>query len=320
MHLARAASLTGFTELAQEYELDVQSLLLAAGLPRDVLNSEHADQHIALSSLEKLYILSEKESQQFDLAAKLGSQQQIATLLGVLGFVMQQSNTVGEALKKLKHYFSFQLQGAYLEISAEDKWVALSLEVQEAEKLDSIRHITEFALAAGVSILKALCGNQWQPEYVEFIHDNPKQTRKLEKYYSSPIRFNRERNAIIFLLSDLNTPTTSANPVLNTLLQRNLALLEETFVDDLPSQVEQLIHQALTAGNCSADKVALFMGVHRRTLHRMLKSSGTSYTELLDKVRKNTATNMLKQTNMSITSIANMLCYSEVSAFSRASI
>lgn len=318
MHLFRAASLNGFDEMVTGLGLDSKTLLQLAGLPAKALLPESADQYLPIAGLERLYALTEQESQNFDLAARLGSQQEMSTLLGVLGFVMQQCKTVGEALNELKHYFSFQVQGAYLKLDVEQDQVAFTFIFQDSFRLPSTRYTLEFALAAAVSILKSLCGDQWKPLFVQFIHAEPKQSSKLKKYFYSPVYFNQERSAVIFSASDLDIPITSANPQLNKILHAYLAQLEEQFSNDPTAQIEKLIQQALTSGSCSADKVAAFMGVHRRTLHRVLKKSGTSYTQLLEKVRQDLALKMLKQSNVSITLIADMLCYSEMSAFSRA--
>lgn len=320
MHLFRAASLTGFYEMVSDLGLNPSHLLAQAGMPSNALEEESADEYLPLSGLERLYALAELESQQFDLAARLGSQQEMSTLLGVLGFVMQQCSTVGEALNELKHYFSFQVHGAYLRLDnlAEEDQVAFAFVFQEAHRLPSTRHTVEFALAATVSIMQSLCGEKWRPDYTQFTHDKPNNSHKLKKYYHSSIHFNQNINAMIFSKSDLDIPITSANPQLNKVLHSYLAQLEEEYFDDPTSQIEKLIQQALTSGICSADKVAAFMGVHRRTLHRILKKSETSYTELLEKVRKDIAIKMLMQSNVNITLVADMLCYSEVSAFSRA--
>jgi len=318
MHLVRAANLTGILSLIEELGLDRDQLLTASGISIESLQGENVDQYIAMNNIEKLHALIEQQSQQFDLAFRLGSQQEISTLLGVLGFVMQQTKNVAEALAELRHYFSYQIQGASLHLDVQDKYVAIGFIVHEAHRLRSIRYSTEFALAAGVSVLKSLCGESWKPTEVLFEHSAALNPKKLEKYMHAPVRFDRERSVIIFPAKDLEIAVSEENPQLNKILQGYLAQLEEQFTDDPIAQIKQLIQQALITGSCSADKIAAFLGMHRRTLHRHLKDLDTSYSELLDQVRKDTALRMLKQSNVSVTLISEVLCYSELSAFSRA--
>jgi len=298
--------------------LDTPLLLRQAGLPRNALLPETADQYLSLAGLERLYTLAENQAQVFGLAARLGSQQEISALLGVIGFVMQQSKTVGEALAELQRYLSFQVHGAYLNISIEGRCVALNFIITDAFRLPSTQHTVEFALSAAIAILRSLCGEHWKPDYIQLMHREPKDAYLLKKYFHSPMHFDQEQNAVLFPASDLALPISSANPQLNGILHNYLAQLEAEFSDDPASQVEKLIRQALNSGSCNADKVASFMGIHRRTLHRLLKEEHTSFTELLDKVRQDLAKKMLEQTHLSITMIAESLCYAEPSAFSRA--
>ena len=298
--------------------LDTTLLLQQAGLPRNALLSETADQYLSLAGLERLYTLAENQAQVFGLAARLGSQQEISALLGVIGFVMQQSKTIGEALAELQQYLSFQVHGAYLSVVIEDQNAALSFTITDAFRLPSTQHTVEFALSAAVAILRSLCGDHWKPDYIHLMHKEPKNAYLLKKYFHSPMYFDQEQNAVFFSASDLMLPISSANSQLNGILHNYLEQLEAEFSDDSVSQVEKLIRQALNSGSCNADKVASFMGIHRRTLHRLLKKEHTSFTELLDKVRQDLARKMLEQTHLSITMISESLCYAEPSAFSRA--
>ena len=318
MHLVRAAALSGFDQLMTSYGLDYQELMNNTAVPSWALEEEHANNYLALNSLENLYAVAEKQSSEPALALILGLKQELPTLLGVLGFVMQQAKTVGEALYELEHYFSFQMQGAFIHLHMQDDYVALGLVVKNAAQLDSIRYTSEFAMGAGISILESLCGPKWRPLEIQFIHSAPKKYQKFSQILKAPVFFEQAQSAIIFKASDLAIEIAHANPLLKTQVEMYLKQLEMQFTDDPINQIEKLIEHALSSGSCNADKVAAFLGMHRRSLHRMLLRLDTSYTELYEKVSKDIAYRMLKQSNISITVIANMLCYSELSAFSRA--
>lgn len=318
MHLLRGATLNGFDKLVAGLGLDSRAILIEAGLPANALLPEAADHYLPIAGMERAYAIAERNSQQLYLAARLGSRQEMSTLLGVVGFVMQQCNTVGEALAELTHYFSFQVRGAYLQIIPNDDQVALVFSVEESFRLPSTRHTVEFALAASVSVMQSLCGESWKPMLTQFMHTASKDSYRLETYFHSSIHFNQEQNAVIFRANDLEHEITSANPELNKILHGYLSQLEDEFTNDTLSQVEKLIQQALSSGSCDANKVAAFMGVHRRTLHRILKKENTTFTLILEKVRRDLATKMLLQGNVSISFVADILCYSEPSAFTRA--
>ncbi len=58
----------------------------------------------------------------------------------------------------------------------------------------------------------------------------------------------------------------------------------------------------------------------RWTLQRRLARAGLTFLDLVDLVRKEMAARYLRQTSISITDVAFLLGYSELSAFSRACV
>jgi AraC-like DNA-binding protein len=59
------------------------------------------------------------------------------------------------------------------------------------------------------------------------------------------------------------------------------------------------------------------LSMHRRTLNRRLAAIGTTFREVLDDVRFETARELLEYTNIALIEIATTLGYEDASAFSR---
>ena len=116
----------------------------------------------------------------------------------------------------------------------------------------------------------------------------------------------------------LDTPIKQANPQLHRLLDNYLDELQFAHPDDLPGKVRHLIQQAMYTGDCSIERVASILSVNKRTLQRRLKTQGTNYKTLLDEVRFSAAKKYLRESSGSLTVLADMLCYSDLSAFSNA--
>ena len=74
----------------------------------------------------------------------------------------------------------------------------------------------------------------------------------------------------------------------------------------------------MTTGDCSIERVASHLAVGKRTLQRQLKSYDTSYKDLLEDVRFDIAKRYLRESTGSLTALADMLCYSDLSTFSTA--
>lgn len=56
----------------------------------------------------------------------------------------------------------------------------------------------------------------------------------------------------------------------------------------------------------------------KRTLQRQLKQHDTSYKDLLEEVRSDIARRYLRESSGSLTALADMLCYSDLSTLSTA--
>jgi len=68
----------------------------------------------------------------------------------------------------------------------------------------------------------------------------------------------------------------------------------------------------------NANQIAAMLGMSRSSLHRLLKDSGHSLTQLKDEQRRNRAMALLSRTEMSVSQISAAVGYAEEAAFYRA--
>ncbi len=66
------------------------------------------------------------------------------------------------------------------------------------------------------------------------------------------------------------------------------------------------------------EQIAQCMAMSRRTLQRRLKDSGTSFQTVMDQTRQNMARRYLRDSQLQITQLSELLGYADLSAFSRA--
>ena len=79
-----------------------------------------------------------------------------------------------------------------------------------------------------------------------------------------------------------------------------------------------MLRGKLIRGTCSADVVASLYSVSRRTLYRHLKAEGRTFRQVTNGVRCEIACTLIAETDLSFSQIAEILNYSEASAFTRA--
>ena len=75
---------------------------------------------------------------------------------------------------------------------------------------------------------------------------------------------------------------------------------------------------AVPHGKANLAATADSLGVSRRTLGRRLSSEDLTFTGVLEKLRSDLAKQYLKENDLSISTIAWLLGYPEISAFTRA--
>lgn len=88
--------------------------------------------------------------------------------------------------------------------------------------------------------------------------------------------------------------------------------------NDLVEQVKRRIHVMLGSGDMSEERVAVPMNISPRHLRRKLSQEGTSYEQLVDEVRRESAIRMISEGQLSLTSIAYELGFLDPSSFTRA--
>jgi AraC-like DNA-binding protein len=66
------------------------------------------------------------------------------------------------------------------------------------------------------------------------------------------------------------------------------------------------------------DQVSDALGTSPRTLQRQLAAEGRTYSEVLDEIRAESASDLLETTDASLSQIAEQLGYSNLSNFNRA--
>ncbi|MFI9718340.1 helix-turn-helix domain-containing protein [Streptomyces sp. NPDC052396] len=142
----------------------------------------------------------------------------------------------------------------------------------------------------------------------------------VELYGTRFIDFGAPVSSITFLAADLNTPSDYAQPGLSEVLRRHA---EQAIDESIPLRGWlDAFRVALTAaeadGTPSLSSVAQRLAVGPRTLQRRLEEHGTTWTEQLETVRREQITDLLRNTELSIESIAARTGYANARALRRA--
>ena len=312
-YLVRASALRGIRPTVEALGGDADAILRRA----DLIKAEQ-DPDAWFSYRSFLLLLEEAarttNCQHFGLRL---SQQQDIGILGALGFVMQQAPDLRTALRELATYFVHHNQGAIVSLNVENDVAQWRFTC----KLDGYAPMwqqSDLVAGIGMGLMRLLLRPDWSPLAVYFPHAPPQDTRPYRALFDCPLHFNWDCMTVAFDATLLDVQIREADPDLHQVLIDHLGNSQQNIGEDYCDQIRHLINQALSTGDCSIERVANFLAINKRTLQRHLKSHDTNYKELLEEVRFDIAQRYMRETNGSLTTLADMLCYSELSVFSNA--
>ena len=154
---------------------------------------------------------------------------------------------------------------------------------------------------------------------VNFQHNQPGTEQLYKDFFKAPIRFKRAENSVIFQ-KDVLAMTQRGQPYLQeVLVQHADRLLKELDASkEFGSAIRKIIMENLHRGDVSIGLVAQALNMSRQTIYRRLKGENTSFSALLDEIRKDRSVEYLRVKDKTIEEIAFLLGYSETSAFNPA--
>jgi len=239
--------------------------------------------------------------------------------LGLLYYVPASSEILGEALRRVTRYSSMANESLSLSYH-ESKDIKITFNyVGVARHLD--RHQVEFCLTALIRLCRKLTDRDVEPSRVSFAHRCPGNFSEFAAFIGGDIEFGAAADEVTFAAPVSQLPVVSADPYLNELL---IANCEETLSrrprqqGPFRSVVENAIAPLLPHGSVQASEIARQLGLSQRTFARRLTSESLMFSEVLNSLRYDLATQYLADHALSISQIAWLLGYQEVSAFTNA--
>jgi AraC-like DNA-binding protein len=142
----------------------------------------------------------------------------------------------------------------------------------------------------------------------------------LERHFGCRVRFNANRNALVFRSSDLDRPFVTHNEELVAALGTHLdsELKARNASKNVGEQVKQTLRRSMAGKRPSLQDVAQELGLSARTLQRRLTDAGITFQELVEETRRELARHYLKQRNVELNEAAFLLGFEDANSFFRA--
>lgn len=299
-------------EYLEERGLDAETLL---GEP----SPEHTDKGMSrypMSHWAQLLAKADAELREPALGIAVGRRITPAHI-GVLGYVVLACPNLGEALARLQRYIRLVYDHGPMQIRSHGQSISLEWGV---DCLHPGQLVDEVAITALVQFARNMTAHPLNPEYVSFINRPPPDLSPYTGYFCCRVEFDQPSTIVRFPLSHLEMPLRQPDTTLLHILEQQaealLAQLPQT--EPLQQSARRIIARLCREGEPTLEAVAAAMNTSPRTLQRRLSERGMRFQQLLDSTRLILAEEYLRDSRLQLTEIAQLLGYSEQSAFNHA--
>lgn len=237
-----------------------------------------------------------------------------------LGVALLYSPTLRSFCQRLERYFAMvtTLDATHFTESDGSAYLSTTPLVNYSEVLTRC-HSDGWA-AWIVKLIRLMYRRDFIPVKITMVHScSDQQLPIYQQIFQCEIEFSAPETRIYLDPDTLDLPLPNSNA---ELARQNdqvvVAFMAKLGKADIPSQVYAKLIEFLPAGECCKEKVAQALHMTVRTLHNKLESAGTSYQQLLDLTRKELAEDYIRKNEVSISEVAYLLGFTDISSFSRA--
>lgn len=312
---SRAAIIRGFDLLVSELGGDPLKVAAAAELDLKQLK----DPETLLPNKLMANVLSQSalitNCDHFGL--ELARRRDLSKYLGILGEIGRSAPTLGDALVELFKLMSLHTEATAWQLQRDDEvgYVIFSLIEDSA---GSYKHIEQLVITIFWRFVDFLTEHSWHPTMVNFTFASPADPQPYRQVFDAPIVFDADFCGVVFHSSDLEIRLSKHDKVRHDTLYQFANSVKSSRPRDLREQVRILIRKNLELQLVGEEYLTRFFPFEKRTLQRRLKAQGSSYRQLLHDIRIAMAMELLANSDISITRLAERLCYVDLANFTKA--
>jgi len=313
-HVIRVGGASALFPLLRENGIDPEALAVEAGLSAEVFADP--DNVVPFVALCRLAHLARERTGLRDLGLRACSNTGLAAL-GLLGYLVANSASVGHGLAALQEFLQVHDEGATASFAIDGDRATLGYEVL-TPGVPGADQLTFGALAIAANVLRSLCGAGFRFREVNFAYRAPPDESLFRSFFGAPVRFDAERSALAFEARWLGAPVAGADAFIRDILAEKIRQQLADAPDVTGDRLRRVVRSQVAGGKFTVDDLAAAFGLSRRTLARRLNEHGTSFNELLDEARFLSARSLLESSQAPIAEIAARLGYSGTAGFTRA--
>jgi AraC-like DNA-binding protein len=309
------AALRCFHELVKQLGGDPIRLLRRARINPAVFSKPKSI--VECASLLRVMEYAARELSCPDFGLRLAAMQGGTTTISPIGVVMKNSKTLRQAIGYCAKFIRPHSLPTRIRLEPDHVnhllfvWVDISL-----EGLADKRQTVEKALMlASLNILE-ITGRAARARKILFSHAPQSTLKTYYTHFGCEVLFGQKADGLVLSEGDLQCPVVNPNSIMFEMATSFIQAQYPASESPLPERVRGLIRLSL-GKDCTSDRVATDLYMHRRTMQRRLRAEGTSFEAIKDQVRREVAVCHLREENMTMARLAELLGYAETSVLSR---
>jgi AraC-like DNA-binding protein len=298
--------------------LDVDDLLAAAGVDKDITRKRGTDDHVALAGYFRLWELALARSGTDDFALRAATALGLESF-GVIGFACMTSANIAEAFSHLARYYGVLSTASRWRRVDEPPHVCLTFEIEPGPPV-AMRAAIEHALGEIVHFAALMVGQRVPVLEVRLPHAAPRDQEPYRRHFRAPLAWGAPRATLVLDRAALEIPLLRAdrNMLAYFAKQADALASQHASEEALSARVRRLVIEALPAGPPAPAPIARSLGLSARSLRRHLAGEGTSFQALVEETRLALAKQHLENPRLTVSEIAFLVGFSELSPFQRA--
>jgi AraC-like DNA-binding protein len=310
--MLRSVAMSGYFDVTRRLGLNPVELAQQVGIDPGALANPD-DRVSAAACCRLLELAAEKASCPTIALQMAATRQKFGT--GVVNVLLAHKRTLREVLlaaAEFRHLLNEAL-AVYVEDAGETVTIREELVVDPGTSTRQAIELTVGILARHSS---ALLGNYWKPRAVHFTHRGPADLTFHRRFFGCPMEFGSDFNGFVCAAAELDYPNPTADPELVRYAESLAAPLKNVIgADSTALEVRKAIYLLLPVEQATVELVARHLRVSVRTMQRQLGSADTSFSALVEEVRRELAVRYMSNPRYPIGRVAALLGYTQQGSF-----
>jgi AraC-like DNA-binding protein len=311
--MLRSVAMSGYFDVTRRVGLNPVELAQQVGIDTAALANPD-DRIPAAAACRLLELTAEKASCPTFALQMAETRQKFGT--GVVNVLLAHKRTLREVLLATAEYRHLlnEALAVYVEDVGETVTIREELVVEPGTP-------TNQAIELAVGVLwrhsSALLGDHWKPRSVHFVHQGPKDLTFHRRFFGCPLEFGSDFNGFVCAAAELDYPNPAADPELVRYAESLADSLNVAGVDSTALEVRKAIYLLLPLEQATVELVARHLRLSVRTMQRHLEVTHTSFSHLVEEVRRELAVRYMSNPRYPIGRVSALLGYSQQGSFTK---